>query len=201
MSACIRKCLLLDQQNVCWTKPKTAEKQTFSGEASTCAFHCRYIHIVNTRYIPDLILFFSKWPRLNRVNYGPKPKSLRWKMSTCGDGNFPLCRFFDEIFFSQRIYFQALQKKLFSSSSFSQSHSLSVIFWLALSNANCSFLPTQRSYCFALILQERSPKLFLWIYTLLRRRCCCCYRVSVCCVMMFASIIFVNSSFHCIYHF
>ena len=34
-------------------------------------------------------------------------------MSTCGDGNFPLCRFFDEIFFSQRIYFQALQKKLF----------------------------------------------------------------------------------------
>ena len=121
MSACIRKCLLLDQQIVCWTKPKTAEKQTFSGEASTCAFHCRYIHMVNTRYIPDLIYFFSKWPRLNRVNYGPKPKSLRWKMSTCGDGNFPLCRFFDEIFFRGFI-FSLFQKNFFSS--FSQSHSL-----------------------------------------------------------------------------
>ena len=56
MSACIRKCLLLAQQDVYWTKPRIVEKQTFSG-ASTCAFCCRYIHMVNTRYIPDLILF------------------------------------------------------------------------------------------------------------------------------------------------
>ena len=142
--------------------------------------------------------FLSKWARLNWVNYGPKPKSLRWKMSTCGDGNFPLCRFFDEIFFSQRIYFQALQKKNFFLLLRFHSPTLSVIFWLALSNANCSFLPTQRSYCFALILQERSPKLFLWIYTLLKKMLLLLLYVVLWCSQ---SIIFVNSSFHCIYHF
>ena len=42
-------------------------------------------------------------------------------MSTCGDGNFPLCRFFDEIFFRGFI-FSLFQKNFFSS--FSQSHSL-----------------------------------------------------------------------------
>ena len=140
--------------------PKLLKNRHFLEQGPLHSTVLRYIHMVNTRYIPDLIYFFSKWPRLNRVNYGPKPKSLRWKMSTCGDGNFPLCRFFDEIFFSQRIYFQALQKKLFFLLLRFHSPTLSVIFWLALSNANCSFLPTQKVLLFRPHITRKKPKTF-----------------------------------------
>ena len=166
-------------ENVYFWASKTSAEQPFSG-ASTCAFHCRYLHMVNTRYIPDLIYFFSKWPRLNRVNYGPKPKSLRWKMSTCGDGNFPLCRFFDEIFFRGFI-FSLFQKNFFSS--FSQSHSLA-------SSLKCKLLFSSHTkvLLFRPHITRKKPKTFsMNIYfikkkmllLMLQSVCMLCYDVRI----------------------
>ena len=106
-------------------------------------------------------------------------------MSTCGDGNFPLCRFFDEIFFSQRIYFQALQKKLFSSSSFSQSHSVCD---LLASSLKCKLLFSSHTkvLLFRPHITRKKPKTFsMNIYfikkkmllLLLQSVCMLCYDV------------------------
>ena len=147
----------------------------------------RYIHMVNTRYIPVLIYFFQNDLGWIEWTMAQNQKVYVEKCQLVAMGIFRFAAFLTRFSSVRGFIFRLFKKKtFFSSSSFSQFHSLSVIFWLALSNANCSFLPTQRSYCFALILQERSPKLFLWILIyfikkmlllLLQSVCMLCYDV------------------------
>ena len=91
----------------------------------------------------------------------PKTKKFTLKNVNLWRWEFSALPLFWRDFLQSEDLFSGSSKKLF----FLRFHSPTLwVCWLALSNANCSFLPTQRSYCFALILQERSPKLFLWIY-------------------------------------
>ena len=138
----------------------------------------RYIHMVNTRYIPVLIYFFQNDLGWIEWTMAQNQKVYVEKCQLVAMGIFRFVAFLTR--FSLEDLFSVSSKKTF----FLRFHSPTL--WLALSNANCSFLPTQRSYCFALILQERSPKLFLWILIyfikkmlllLLQSVCMLCYDV------------------------
>ena len=189
MSACIRKCLLLDQQNVCWTKPKTAEKQTFSGEASTCAFHCRYIHMVNMRYIPDLIYFFQNELGWIKWTMAQNQKVYVEKCQLVAIGIFRFAAFLTRFSSVRGFIFRLFKKKLFFLLLRFHSPTLSVCDLLA-SSLKCKLLFSSHTkvLLFRPHITRKKPKTFsmnTYIYTLLRRCCCCCCRASVCCVMMF----------------